>query len=94
MQLGNLLPVAILVDGDEDQVGAGHMEHAMPVCGVFSPHLYADFHGSGEGAIDAGLEGEQVAEMHRLDEVDVIHGRGDDVGARVPVGGHGAGQDR
>ena len=30
--------------------------------------------------------------MHRLDEVDVVHGRGDHVGARVPVGGHGAGQ--
>ncbi len=30
--------------------------------------------------------------MHRLDEVDVIHGRGDDVGARVPIGGDGAGE--
>jgi hypothetical protein len=29
--------------------------------------------------------------MYRLDEVDVIHGRGHNVGARVPVGGHGAG---
>ena len=30
--------------------------------------------------------------MHRADEVDVVHRRGDNVGARVPVGGHGAGQ--
>ena len=59
---------------------------------VFRPDFDADFHGSGKGAVDAGLEGEQVAEVHRLDEVDVVHGGGDDVGARVTIGGHGAGE--
>ena len=30
--------------------------------------------------------------MHRADEVDVVHGGSDDVGVRVPIGGHGAGE--
>jgi len=30
--------------------------------------------------------------MHRPDEVDVVHGRSDDEGARVPVGGYARGQ--
>ena len=90
-QLRNLLPPAVLVDGHKDEVGAGHVKRRSGLR-VFSPHLDAHFHRSGEGAVDAGLEGEQIAEVHRLDEVDVVHGRGDDVGARVAIGGHGAGE--
>ena len=58
----------------------------------FDPDFYADFNRRVEGAIDAGLENEQIADVYGLDEVDVIHGRGDNVGARVAIGGDGAGE--
>ena len=61
---------------------------------MFDPDLDADFNRGVKGAIDARLEDQQIADVHRLDEVDVIHRRGDDMRARVTIGGHGAGQDR
>ena len=64
----------------------------VPVCGCLDPYLDADFERCVEGAIDAGFENEQIADMDGLDEVDVIHGGGDDMGAGVAIGGHGAGQ--
>ena len=62
----------------------------MPHERVFHPDLDADFHGSFEGAIDGGFEDEQVADVDGRNEVDVFHGGGDDVGAGVAIGGHGA----
>ena len=81
----------MLVDGDEDEIGAGDVEMRSGLR-IFDPDLDADFERGVEGAIDAGLENEQIADVHGLDEVDVIHGRGDDVGARVAIGGDGAGE--
>ena len=91
LHLGQLLPAAVFVDGNEDEVGAGDVQ-MRPGLRIFDPDLDADLERRVEGAIDARFENEQIADVDRLDEVDVIHGRGDDVGARVPIGGHGAGQ--
>src|ERR1035437_6564948 len=79
-QLRHTHRMTFLVDGDKDQVGAGHM--AMHVGSrVLSPDFYAHFHGTCEGSVDAGLESDQVAEVDGLDEIDMVHGGGDDVGA-------------
>ena len=59
---------------------------------VFRPHLHAHLHGGVKRPVDAGFESDQIAQMHRLDEVDVVHGRGHDKGARVTVSRHGPGQ--
>ena len=40
---------------------------------VFDHRFDADLHGGAEGAVDAGLEDEQVADVDRGDEVEVIH---------------------
>ncbi len=57
---------------------------------VFDHGFDADFHGGAEGAVDAGLEDEEIADADGGDEIEVIHGGGDDEGARVAAGGHGA----
>src|SRR6201998_1551580 len=59
---------------------------------IFDPDFDADFERGIEGAVDAGLENEQIADVHRLDEVDVIHCRGDAMSAGVVIGGEWAGQ--
>src|SRR3569833_4226184 len=71
----NLLPPAVFVDRDEDEVGAGNVEVRAGLR-IFDPDLYADFKRGVEGAIDAGFEDEQIADVYGLDEVDMIHGRG------------------
>jgi hypothetical protein len=91
LESGNFLAVAIFVDGDENQVGAGYVEEGAGL-GVLDPDLDADLDGGVEGAVDAGLEDEEVADVDGAYEVDVVHGGGNDVGAGVAIGGHGAGE--
>ena len=85
--LGHAHPPPLLVDGHKDQEGTGHVQNLARLS-VFRPHLHAHLHRGGKCAVDAGLERDQVAQVHRLDEVDVVHRGGHNVGARVPVGGH------
>ena len=85
---GNFLPASVRVDGDKNEIGAGDVEVRSGLR-VFDPHLNTYFDRCVEGAVDAGLENEQVADVHMLDEVDMIHGRGDDVSARMTICGDG-----
>src|ERR1700722_1236307 len=91
LYLGQLLPATVFVDGNEDEIGAGDVQ-VCPGLRIFDPDFDANFERRIEGAIDAGLENEQIADVNRLNEVDVIHGGGDHVGARVAIGGDGAGE--
>jgi hypothetical protein len=86
----DLLPATVLVDSDEDEVSAGHMEVRSGLR-IFDPDFNAHFKRCIESTVDAGLEDEQIADVHGLDEVDVIHGRGDNMCARMAVGGDGPG---
>ena len=52
---------------------------------VLRPHLDADLHRGTVAAIDPGFEDEQVADVNRGDEVNVVHRSGDDVRSRVTV---------
>src|SRR6202034_1747628 len=83
--------LALVVNGDKDEIGAGYVDDGAGA-GVLSPHLDSHLHGRRKSTIDAGAQRKQVAEMDGADEVDVVHGRSDDVGARVAVGSHGSGQ--
>ena len=87
--LRDLDTLTVGINGDEGEVGRGDMAKLL-LADVFDHGLDADFHGGAKGAIDAGLEDEQVANLDRSDKVKVIHGRGDGEGARVAAGGHGA----
>ncbi len=91
LHLGQLLTSAMLVYGDEDKIGARDVQMC-PGLRVLDPDFDPNLERGIEGAIDAGLENKQIADVHGLDEVDVVHGRGDDVGARVAIGSDGAGQ--
>src|SRR5579863_8052984 len=89
LHLRNFLAAAVFIDGHEDQVSAGNVQ--MRSClRIFYPDFDADLKRGVEGAIDAGLEDEQIADVHRLNEVNVIHGCRDHVSARVAIGGDGA----
>ena len=57
---------------------------------IFDHRFDADLHGGVERAVDAGLEDEEIANADGGDEIEVIHGSGDDKGARVAAGCHGA----
>jgi hypothetical protein len=87
---GHLLAATVLIDGDKNEVGAGDVKMGAGLR-ILDPDLNAYFKRCIESTVDTGLEYEQVADVDGLDEVDVIHGRGDDVGARVAVGRDGAG---
>lgn len=80
----NLLTASVLIDGDEDEVGAGDVEVG-PGLRVFDPDLNTNFNRCVESAVNAGLEDEEIADVHGLDEINVIHGRGDDVSAGVAI---------
>ncbi len=83
------MAVAVMIDGDERQVGGGDMTQLL-LADIFDHRFDADFHRGAEGAVDAGFEDEEIADVDGGDEVEVIHGGGDDERARVPTGGHGA----
>ena len=89
--LRNCLTSAVLVDRNEDEIGAGNVEMRAGLR-ILDPNLDADFDGCIEGTIDAGLENEQIADVNGLNEVDVIHGCGDNMGARMAIGGDCAGE--
>jgi hypothetical protein len=77
------------IDGDEGEVGRGDVAVGSGD-GVFDPDFHADLHRSVEGAVHHGFQDEQVAHVDGGDEVDVVHGGGDDVGAGVAISGHGS----
>ena len=87
--LGDLDAAAIVVYGDEGEVGGGDVAELL-LADVFDHGLDADLHGGVEGAVDAGLEDEEIANADGGDEIEVIHGSGDDKGACVAAGCHGA----
>jgi len=87
--LGDFDAMTCCVDCDEGEVRGGDVAEPL-LANVFDHGFYAYLHGGAEGAVDAGLEDEEVADADGCDEVEVIHGGGDDEGARVPAGGHGA----
>ena len=87
--LRNFDAVAGGVDRDEGEVGGGDVAEFL-LADVFDHGLDADFHGGLEGAVDAGLEDEEIADLDGGDEVEVIHGGGDGEGASVAAGGHSA----
>jgi hypothetical protein len=87
--LGDLHAFAAVVHGDEGEVGGADVAQGLCVY-VFDHGLHADLHGGVEGAVDAGLEDEDVADLDGSDEVEVVHGDGDGDGAGVAAGGHGA----
>ena len=89
--LGYALAAAVFVDRNEDKVRAGDVEVRSGLR-ILYPDFHTDLKGRVEGAIDAGLEDEQIADVHGLNEIDVIHRSRDDVGARVAIGGDGAGE--
>ena len=91
LHLRNFLAAAMFIDGDEDQVSAGYVQMRSGLW-IFHPDFDTDLERRIEGAIDAGLEDEQIANVNRLNKVDVIHGGGDNVGARVAIGGNGTGE--
>ena len=86
---GYLLTATVLVDGDEDEISAGDVKMGAGLR-IFNPDFNAYFKRCVESTVDTGFEDDQVAYVNGLDEVDVIHGRGDDVGARVAIGGNRA----
>jgi len=87
--LGDFDAMTCCVDGDEGEVCGGDVSEPL-LANVFHHGLDANFHGGTEGPIDACFEDEQVADLDGGDEVEVVHGGGDDEGARVAAGGHGA----
>jgi hypothetical protein len=86
--LGELDGFASLVERDEGEVGAGDVAEAF-VFDVFDHGFDADLHGGVEGAVDAGFEDKDVADVDWSYEVDVVHGDGDGDAAGVAAGGHG-----
>lgn len=80
--------VTSCVDGDEGEVRRGDVTQPL-LTNVFHHGLDADFHGGAEGSIDAGLEDEQIANLDGGYEVEVVHGGGNDKGARMAAGSHG-----
>jgi len=78
------------VHGHEGDVGRGHVAH---VAGqqVLGFHPHSDLHGGAAHGVDRGLEQDELAHAHRLDEVDPVHGHGHGVGPAVAHGGHGPG---
>jgi hypothetical protein len=87
--LGDFYAVAIVVYGDEGEVGLGDVAKLL-LANVFDHGFHADLHRGLEGAVDAGLEDEEIADANGCDEVEVIHRGCDDKGARVAAGSHGA----
>ena len=87
--LGDFDAVAGGVDGDEGEVGGGDVAELLRA-NVFDHGFDADLHGGAEGAVDAGLENEEIADVDGGYEVEVIHGSRNDEGACVATGGHGA----
>jgi len=77
---GYLLATAVLIDGDEDEISAGDVKVRAGL-GILDPDLNAYFKRRVKSAVDTGLEDQQVADVHGLDKVDMVHGRGDYVGA-------------
>ena len=87
LHLGQLLPPAMFVDGDEDEVSAGYVQ--MRAClRILDPDFDADLHRGVEGAVHPRLQDQQIANVDGCDEVDVVHRGSDDVGAGVAIGGH------
>src|SRR3954469_15246609 len=80
----------MLVYGDEGEISAGDVAgrggHV-----VLDIDLHADLHRGRKGAIDGRLQDQQVTNVDRRKEIDVVHGGGNDVTARVTVRGHGGG---
>jgi hypothetical protein len=77
------------VDGNKGEVCGGDVAKFL-FANVLDHGLYADFHGGAEGAVDAGFEDEQVADLDGGYEVEVVHGGGDGERAGVATGCHGA----
>jgi hypothetical protein len=77
------------VYGYEGEVGGGDVAELL-LADVFDHGFDADLHGGLEGAVDAGLEDEEVADADGGYEVEVVHGGGDGEGAGVAAGGHGS----
>ena len=87
--LGDFDAMTRCINGDEGEVGGGDMAQSL-LANVFDHCLDADLHRGTEGTVDAGFEDEKVTDTDGGDEIEVIHGGGDDEGARVAAGGHGA----
>lgn len=89
--LGNVDALTGVIDCYEGQIGRGDMPQGVGA-DVFHHALHPDFHGGVEGAIDAGLENENVSDLDRGDEVEMVHGSGDRNGSGMAAGGHGTDQ--
>src|SRR3569833_1467912 len=80
----NLLPSTVLIYSYEHQVSACDMEVRSGL-GILNPDFHTDFEGCIEGAIDAGLQNEQIAYVDGLDEIDMVHRCCDHMRPGVPI---------
>src|SRR5579864_4037113 len=80
---------AFLVDGNKSQVRRSNVLRAVGNV-IFNEDFHSDFHGAMKYTVDGRSENDEIAHPHGDQEIDMVDGGGDDVIARVPVGGHRA----
>ncbi len=86
---GKLAPMA--VDGDKGEVGGADVT-ALSGEVTLDPDLDSNFHGSVIDAVDGRLEDDKVADARGCEEIEMVGGGGDDVAARMAMGGESSGK--
>jgi hypothetical protein len=82
--------LGVVVHAHEDQV---RVQSDGPLAGrhVLAPHAHADLERGRPDVFDLGLEDGDLTDLHRMQEVDVVHGAEDDRAVGYPRRGHRAG---
>lgn len=82
---------AILVERDEGEIGRRSVFDLAGVK-VFDEDFDADFHGGAEDSIDARFEGDELADVDRVEERHPVNGGGDNSAACMAGGSEGGGE--
>ena len=77
--------MGIRIEGHKCKEGVGG-QFGVPAAGIAGEYLDIDFHGSIEGAGNAGFKGDDMAQGNRLAKGEMIHGQGYTIGFGMTVG--------
>jgi hypothetical protein len=88
----DLALAAVGVEGDVGELRLGHLDHQRIGGMALGIHLDVDGHRGAADLDHLGVEGQHVADRHRLLEEELVHRDGGDAAARAADGGDAAGQ--